>query len=479
MNIKNKYRCFLLCFIGCLTFINSASATVLAWQSNKVYNNGDQAFKEQKIYQAKYWTQGNDPLTAGQWGAWQLISACDQRCESSGNGGNTGGNTASNLPQSDGNGGYTMKSSVLVAKETALTKSALFKQVKASIKTRDNAVVEAVQINASTNPENVKRVEAILSENQWNNTFPMRNSAYTYRKFLQAIAKFSGICATYTDGRDSDAICRRSLATMFAHFTQETGGHDGNSAIPQWQQALVYVREAGCSESGSGCSYNAECTPSMWQGQTWPCGKDAAGQYLKYYGRGAKQLSYNYNYGPFSQAMYGDVSVLLNDPERVADTWLNLASAVFFFVYPASPKPSMLHVIDGTWQPNAHDTSIGIQAGFGATTNIINGGIECGLGYEKPQSVNRINYYREHAKALNVPINNDEQLGCKDQKRFDTQGAGALNIYWDQDWGYYADMPEGKSFICKLVGYQTAYSALATGDYQQCVSQYFNVTVVE
>jgi hypothetical protein len=33
----------------------------------------------------------------------------------------------------------------------------------------------------------------------------------------------------------------------------------------------------------------------------WSCGKDAAGTWKKYYGRGAKQLSYNFNYGQFSQ----------------------------------------------------------------------------------------------------------------------------------------------------------------------------------
>jgi len=37
----------------------------------------------------------------------------------------------------------------------------------------------------------------------------------------------------------------------------------------------------------------------------------------------------------------------------------------------------MLFVIDGTWVPNAADKAAGITTGFGATTNIINGGIEC------------------------------------------------------------------------------------------------------
>ena len=31
----------------------------------------------------------------------------------------------------------------------------------------------------------------------------------------------------------------------------------------------------------------------------------------QYYGRGAKQLSWNYNYGAFSVAMFGDVHTLL------------------------------------------------------------------------------------------------------------------------------------------------------------------------
>lgn len=374
-------------------------------------------------------------------------------------------------------GKYVLKQSDVQATEASLTNTALFRAVKASIATRDNAVVTAVAPGLASNPENVKRVEKLLPASQWEYLFPLRDKSYTYAGLLQAIAKFSGVCMTYTDGRDSDAICRKSLATMFAHFTQETGAHDPNSPTPQWRQALYFVREAGCSESTYGCPYNNECLPTTWQGQTWPCGKDAQGRYKQYFGRGAKQLSYNYNYGPFSDAMFGDVKVLLNNPEQVADTWLNLASAVFFFVYPASPKPSMLHVVDGTWKPNAVDTAAGIKPGFGATTNIINGGIECGQGYEKPQSVNRIAYYREHAAALGVPIPSTEELGCANQKSFAVGGAGALDIYWDQDWSYHAEMPEGKAFACKLVGYQTAYFSLKAGDYQRCVEKYFDVIV--
>ena len=83
----------------------------------------------------------------------------------------------------------------------------------------------------------------------------------------------------------------------------------------------MYLREAGCQETGPGCEYSSACDPNTWQGRTWPCGK-AGGSWKKYYGRGAKQLSYNFNYGPFSDSMFGTVSKLLEDPDLVASTWL-------------------------------------------------------------------------------------------------------------------------------------------------------------
>ncbi|AXA34167.1 chitinase [Francisella adeliensis] len=363
-------------------------------------------------------------------------------------------------------------------KETELTSGPVMKEVKKSIRTIPNEVVEAVEPGLPNNPENVKRVESIVSSQDWEFLFPERAPEYTYSNFLKAVAKFPAFCGTYTDGRDSDAICKKSLATMFAHFAQETGGHTAHWDVPEWRQALVHVREMGWNEAMLG-GYNGECNPNVWQGQTWPCGKFNTGEFKSYFGRGAKQLSYNYNYGPFSQAIYGDVTVLLNNPELVADTWLNLASAVFFFVYPQPPKPSMLHVIDGTWQPNSSDKANGLTPGFGVTTQIINGGVECGGANEIAQSLNRIDYYDNFTKHLGVNISNDEVLGCKGMKQFDAQGAGATNIFWEQDFSYNAKNPEGKSFACKLVGYQTPYSAFTQGDYGKCVKHHFPSIIIK
>lgn len=372
---------------------------------------------------------------------------------------------------------YTMKASDLAKKEKELTDFPLMQSVKDTIRTLDNASVEQIEPGRASNPANVKRVEGILKESDWEYLFPLRAKDYSYSNFLKAVGKFPALCDTYKDGRDSDAICRKALATMFAHFAQETGGHESWRPEAEWRQALVYVREMGWSEGQKG-GYNGECNTDVWQGQTWPCGKDKDGDFLSYFGRGAKQLSYNYNYGPFSEAMYGDVKVLLEKPELVADTWLNLASAIFFFAYPQPPKPSMLQVIDGTWQPNDRDKANGLVPGFGVTTQIINGGVECGGPTEIAQSQNRIKYYKEFANYLKVPVPADEVLGCANMKQFDEGGAGALKIYWEQDWGWSADTPDGKTYSCQLVGYQTPFSAFKDGDYTRCVQKFYKVNIV-
>jgi hypothetical protein len=178
--------------------------------------------------------------------------------------------------------------------------------------------------------------------------------------------------------------------------------------------------------------------------------------------------------------MFGTVRTLLDHPEQVADTWLNLASAVFFFVYPQPPKPAMLHVIDGTWQPNALDIQSGLLPGFGVTTQIINGGVECGGSTEQAQSSNRLTYYKSLAQYLHVPIANNEVLGCRGMRAFDQGSAGALRIYWEQDWSYVPGHPNGgKSYACQLVGYQTPFSAFKPGDYARCVQHFFPEVVIE
>jgi len=284
-----------------------------------------------------------------------------------------------------------------------------------------NSEMEKVLPGKESNPQNVKIVESIFSPEDFTKLFPKADPAYTYTNFLKAVAKFPGVCR-------SQGVCRKILATMFAHFQQETSG-------------LIYLKEI--NKSG----YCA--TWSNWVRAAYPC---APGK--QYFGRGAKQLSWNYNYGAFSVAMYGDVNILLENPDLVSDTWLNFASAIWFFVTPQPPKPSMLHLVDGTWQPNSADKAAGIEPGFGATIMAINGAYECGSP-SNAQSLNRQKYYRLYCELFGVE-NSQEKLDCASMGKFSSSGSANPAIYWAPEQG------------CKLVRWQTAFTALVEGQHMQC-----------
>ena len=70
-------------------------------------------------------------------------------------------------------------------RESQLTNTPLFEMVKASIATLDSAEVDRIAAGRSDNPENVKRVESILTEDQWDYLFAVRDPNYTYRRFEQ------------------------------------------------------------------------------------------------------------------------------------------------------------------------------------------------------------------------------------------------------------------------------------------------------
>ena len=50
---------------------NDDNADVAAWDSSKVYLKGDLVSHEGTVYEAQWWTQGDDPSKAGEWGAWK------------------------------------------------------------------------------------------------------------------------------------------------------------------------------------------------------------------------------------------------------------------------------------------------------------------------------------------------------------------------------------------------------------------------
>ncbi|CAB4300091.1 unnamed protein product [Prunus armeniaca] len=76
---------------------------------------------------------------------------------------------------------------------------------------------------------------------------------------------------------------------------------------------------------------------------------------------------------------------------------------------PQSPKPSCHDVITRRWNPSGADKSAG--PGYGVTTNIINGGLECGKG-GNAKVEDGIGFYKRYCDLLGVGYgNNQKPLG--------------------------------------------------------------------
>jgi hypothetical protein len=354
---------------------------------------------------------------------------------------------------------------------------------------RSGGVPSDAEISSSPN---VIRLKRVFPESLFNFMFPNANAGrgplpgsgpYTYANFLKAAAMWPDFCnSSATAGADLDTLCKRELASMFAHFAQEVGEHDPHSSIPEWRQGLYYYTELGCSEDpkASGCEYRGgTCDVSTWMGQIWQC---PAG--TKYFGRGAKQLSYNFNYGPFSYAMFGDVDVLLKEPSLVVandsvNGWLGLASALWFYMTPQSPKPSMHDVVAGYWQPSSGDISGNRLPGFGVLIMIINGGIECGGSTEIAQAANRITYYKAFLSALGLPAESDASMTCTRMQQFDASSSAFTPSYWEQSWS-----TQACGVSCQLVSYQTGFSIFddplsPDTPYSKCIQFYFGTSTTD
>ncbi|MBA0729485.1 hypothetical protein Golax_023400 [Gossypium laxum] len=87
---------------------------------------------------------------------------------------------------------------------------------------------------------------------------------------------------------------------------------------------------------------------------------------------------------------------------------------------PQSPKPSCHSMIIGARSPSSSDQVAGRVPGYGVTTNIINGGVECGKG-RNPQVEDRIGFYKRYCDMLGISYGNN--LDCYNQMPF---GNGVL-----------------------------------------------------
>lgn len=265
-------------------------------------------------------------------------------------------------------------------------------------------------LKENLNTGNKTNLTKYLDEKKWNDLFPHRYGIgltdsishnpdfYSFKAFVAASKIFP---LFLSEGNDTTR--KRELAAFLANVAQETSG--GWEAAPggYFKWGLYFLDERNIDKSNF---YNDTSK------KNYPAGE---GKY--YYGRGPKQLSWNYNYGQFSQAWFGSADTLLQHPELLStDPVLSFASAIWFWMTPQYPKPSCHDIMVGKWIPTTNDTLKGRMPGFGATVNVINGGVECGRGNSLSKTQYRYDYYLYFCKYLQVPPG--ENISCADQKPF-------------------------------------------------------------
>ncbi|WP_233163600.1 glycoside hydrolase family 19 protein [Glycomyces salinus] len=195
----------------------------------------------------------------------------------------------------------------------------------------------------------------IVTEAQFDQMFPGRNSFYTYQGLVEATASYPGF--TNTGG---DTVERQEAAAFLANVSHETGG-------------LVHIVEQNTANYPHYCD----------GGQPYGC---PAGQ-AAYYGRGPIQLSWNFNYNAAGNALG---LPLLNNPWLVEqDSTVAWQTALWYWNTQSGP---------GTMSGHAAMTG---GAGFGESIRSINGAIECNGG-NPAQVQSRVDRYQQFTQLLGV-----------------------------------------------------------------------------
>ena len=330
----------------------SAADCAAGWSSSAVYTGGNIASHGGRNWRAHWWTQGETPGTTGEWGVWRDQGTC------SGGGGGTNPPPPPPPPPAGGN--------------VENWQAGRFYPVGSVVRFTDGQCYVAEHANngldpvvshwywnpttcsggGSTNPPPPGNSGGFpLSEAQFNQMFPGRNSFYTYSGLIDAAGKFAQFAKT-----GSDTIRKQEIAAFLANANHETGG-------------LVHVTEI--DKSRNMCGAGVGCP---------------AGPYA-YYGRGPIQLSWNFNYNAAGQALG---LPLLNEPHRVEQS-ASVAWQTAIWYWTTQNGPGSM---------TAHAAMVNSR-GFGETIRSINGSLECNGG-NPGQVQSRVNAYVRFTGILGV-----------------------------------------------------------------------------
>ncbi|GIG62690.1 chitinase [Longispora fulva] len=320
----------------------SAADCASAWSSGAVYVGGNQASYNSHNWQAKWWTQGETPGSADVW--------ADQ--------GSCGGGGGTPTPGTCDYPNWAQGHNYITGDIVRYTNGNLY------IAEHDNPGYDPTISTWYWDPYTCTgggtttpppSGDFVVTEAQFNQMFPNRNSFYSYSGLTTAMGSFTAFAKT-----GSDTIRKQEAAAFLANVNHETGG-------------LYYIVEQNTA------NYPHYCDTSQSYG--CPAGQSA------YYGRGPIQLSWNFNYKAAGDALGID---LLNDPYKVErDAAISWKTALWYWMTQNGP---------GTMTP--HNAMVNSR-GFGETIRSINGSIECNGG-NPAQVQSRVDAYKKFTGILGV-----------------------------------------------------------------------------
>ncbi|GAA2332103.1 glycoside hydrolase family 19 protein [Dactylosporangium salmoneum] len=323
------------------------AACAAAYADATVYTGGMQASYNGHNWTAKWWTQHEVPSTGGS-GVWTDNGSCG-----GGTGGGGGGTGTCSYPNWVAGQWYATGAIV------RYTNGGYYQA------THDNPGYDPTISTWYWSPYTCGGGTGgggggstggfVVSEAQFNQMFPSRNSFYTYAGLTDAMKKYPAFATT-----GSDTVKRQEAAAFLANVSHETGG-------------LVYINEINTANWPTYCDWS--------QPYGCPAGQSA------YHGRGPIQLSWNFNYKAAGDALGVD---LLNNPDLVATN-----SSI-------SWQTGLWYWMTGTGGAGttSHNAMVNGQ-GFGTTIRAINS-IECNGG-NPAQMQSRVNLYNQFVGILGVP----------------------------------------------------------------------------
>lgn len=251
--------------------------------------------------------------------------------------------------------------------------------------------------SAQVKTQNPTGLESLLSEAQFNTLLPNRNKVLSYQSFVKAVDFIQSHPDPYWNRflKEGDKFTRQlELISFLAHTSQETTGGwetaEGGYAAYGW----YFLEEVHIPH------------PYIEPGHF----EFPAREGRSYHGRGLIQISWNYNYGAFSQDILGDKNILLDNPELVSKSGeLLILSAIWFWMKTQSPKPSLHDTVMAMTADNpVHywnylapgNVSAKRAPSFGTMTNIINGGIEIPAYVNKTKARNRVKHFMRYSNHI-------------------------------------------------------------------------------